>query len=122
MEQNEMELEEALAEIDIYEKELYQLQEPIYELGEWMYLAENVAKDLSRFIENMESISSAFKIIENSDKSNYFLIGTLWSGVLGAYEGFVHDFFESLLKKKSISNMQRKMCLACRREIGHTSN
>lgn len=101
MEVDEMELEEHLAELDILEKEMDQHSALMNEAGEWLGLAFDVAEDLNRFIENMESLFSVFEVIEKSEKGNYFLIGTLWSGVLGAYEGFVHDLFERLLGKEA---------------------
>ncbi|HFG1793154.1 TPA: hypothetical protein ACGF1Q_003451 [Vibrio cholerae] len=101
MEQDECHLEKSLEEIENAEKEIDKVFAELYEASEWVDLAFDLDEVFSRFIENMESLACVFEAIERSDKRNYFLIGTLWSGVLGAYEGFVHDLFERLLKKEA---------------------
>ena len=69
---------------------------------EWYDILVDLNEISIKFVSNMKSLSSAYNSILN-DVDNSFLIGTLWSGVVSAYEGFVHDLFDLLLSKKIYS-------------------
>jgi hypothetical protein len=69
---------------------------------EWYDVLVDLNKISIKFVSNMESLSSVYNSILN-DVDNSFLIGTLWSGVVSAYEGFVRDIFDLLLSKKIYS-------------------
>jgi hypothetical protein len=88
--------------IDELEKDAKEYDALNFELKthfEWLDIITELNEVYNKFISNMDSLSSVYDAI-SVETDNVFLIGILWSGVLSAYEGFVHDFFDLLLSKQ----------------------
>ena len=62
-------------------------------------LLSDVQAELESFKTNLGSLAAAYGVIENDRGDPTFLLGTLWSGVLGTYEGFIHGIFGRLLRR-----------------------
>lgn len=86
---------------DDYEKEISDIDSHLNELYEWHELMSSVEESLCSFISNMNSLALPFELLHKENKGNRFLIGVLWSGILSAYEGFIHNLVYSLLQKES---------------------
>lgn len=104
--EEDSELDDILNILEQDYKEIESSLKLLDEANDWLFLLEDIANDAAeQFIANMDSLSIVFDIIKNNEKNNSFLVGTIWSGVLAAYEGFVHDLLDQLLKHEKYKNL-----------------
>jgi len=59
-----------------------------------------VQEEFAGFKTNLGALSAAYRSMGGLSEGEPFLVGTLWSGVLAAYEGFIHGLFDRLLRKE----------------------
>lgn len=116
IEDEDLELKQFIDELDNDAKEIDDLCFELETHFEWLDIVVEWQGVSEKFISNMESLSSIYEAI-SARIDNSFLIGTLWSGVLSAYEGFVHDFFDLLLSKKIHSEEASKKSLTLEEKI-----
>lgn len=103
MEDFDSELEKFIEEMDEDQKEIEKKFDEIENLHKWEDLISGLLPISEKFAKNMDSLSSAYAL-KLEPESHSFLIGTLWAGVLAAYEGFAHDLFDLLLSKETHVN------------------
>lgn len=91
-------LDEDLAEID-------RLSGLVNETFEWWVVLLDLQYLTAQFHNNLRSLKlGAIIPKEQTRKDNSFLYGTLLSGVISIYEGFVHDLLDACLNKDEFMN------------------
>lgn len=96
---DDFELNQFMDELEKDSNEIDQICSGLESLFEWHSILIDLHEISRKFVSNMDSLSSIHESISDTI-DNSFLIGTLWSGVVSAYEGFVHDFFDLLLSNQ----------------------
>lgn len=99
IEDNDLELKNLFDEIDKYFKDIDDITSEVENCFEWIDIMTDLNMISGKFKSNMDSLSSIHESISDAI-DNSFLIGTLWSGVISSYEGFVHGFFDLLLSNR----------------------
>ncbi|GHT95655.1 hypothetical protein FACS1894116_11510 [Betaproteobacteria bacterium] len=99
IEDDDFELNQFMDELEKESKEIDEISSELENHFEWHDILIGLNEISRKFVSNMDSLSSIYESISDTI-DNSFLIGTLWSGVLSAYEGFVHDFFDLLLSNR----------------------
>lgn len=100
--QEDKDLDRLIEELEKDNAEIDKLTSELDRHFDWLDVLSELEGISNKFVSNMSSLSSIYKSISSSVDNN-FLIGTLWCGVISAYEGFVHDLFDLLLSKKTHS-------------------
>lgn len=103
LEYDDSDFNKLLEELEEDSKKIDALSHAIDHQFEWLDIVMDVQIVLEKFISNMNSLSFTHDFISKDSTDNSFLIGTLWSGVISSYEGFVHDIFDILLRNGSFS-------------------
>jgi hypothetical protein len=63
------------------------------EVNELLNISVELTSSIDKFNNNMECLAKAFHLLTD-DKNNLFLKGTIFSGIISAFEGFVHELFK----------------------------
>lgn len=116
IEDEDLELDRFIEDLENDAKEIDDLCLKLEIHLEWFDIVIELQGVSEKFISNMNSLSSIYKAI-SANTDNSFLIGTLWSGVLSAYEGFVHDLFDLLLSKQVHSEEATKKSSTLEKKI-----
>ncbi|MGC4075938.1 MAG: hypothetical protein QM702_02655 [Rubrivivax sp.] len=99
IEDDDFELNRIMDELEEGSKEINEINSELENYFEWLEVLTGLNKISKKFVSNMDSLSSIHGSISDTI-DNSFLIGTLWSGVISSYEGFVHDLFDLLLSNR----------------------
>lgn len=99
IENDDLELNRLIDELEKDSEEIDKINSELENHFEWLDILTGLNEISKKFVSNMDSLSSIHKSISDTI-DNSFLIGTLWSGVISSYEGFVHDFFDLLLSNR----------------------
>jgi len=116
IEDEDFELNQLIDELENDAKEIDDLYFELETHFKWFDIVVELKGVSKKFISNMDSLSSIYEAI-SAKTDNSFLIGTLWSGVLSAYEGFVHDFFDLLLSNQIHSEEATKKSSTLEKKI-----
>ncbi|WP_462174373.1 hypothetical protein [Pseudoalteromonas xiamenensis] len=112
----EFDFEDFERECEEFEKELSAIESHIDSAFEWIDLLFELQEAVERFNVNMSSINKVADYIKDAQSQENFVCGTLLSGVVSAYEGFVHELFNACCQKSEyidraktrISNLSEK--------------
>ncbi len=96
IEDDDFELNRLIDDLGEDFNEIDKINSELENYSEWFEVLTGLNEISRKFVSNMDSLSSIYESISDTIDHS-FLIGTLWSGVISSYEGFVHDFFDLLL-------------------------
>lgn len=88
--------------LESLDKEHEKLSAEIEEANETIDLCLTMIDCMADFTTNMKSLSLAFPILDSTtDRSENFLNGVIYSGIISAYEGCIHDIMIAVVSKSS---------------------
>lgn len=96
---DDFELNQFIDELEKDSKEIDKINAELENHFEWLEIITGLNEISRKFVSNMDSLSSIHESISDTIDHS-FLIGTLWSGVISSYEGFVHNLFDLLLSNR----------------------
>lgn len=97
-----------IKEIELDGRELGELWQNIDTGFVWLSLLQDIQPILRRFNDHLRNIDDVVYHLPNKDDVRHrFLIGTLFGGVVSAYEGMVHDFVDLLMKCDNYRSIER---------------
>lgn len=97
-----------IKEIELDGRELEELGQNLDTGFVWLSLLQDILPILRRFIDHLKSIDNVVHHLPNKDDVRHrFLIGTLFGGVVSAYEGMVHDFVDLLMNCDNYRSIER---------------
>lgn len=101
-------LDQLIKEIELEGRQLEELSQNVDTGFAWLTLYEDMRPILRRFIDHLRSIDDVVGHLPNKDDVRHrFLLGTLFGGVVSAYEGMVHDFVDLLMNSDNYKNIER---------------
>ena len=95
-------------ELDAESAEIDKLISHVENACSWLPLLDELSEITDNFIRNMESLEITFDLIRDNDVNSFFLKGTIWVGIISAYEGFLHDMLHTILQKKEFFNLAQE--------------
>lgn len=101
-------LDQLIKDIELAGRELEELGQNIDTGFVWLNLHKDMLPILRRFIEHLKSIDDVVHHLPDKDNVRHrFLLGTLFGGVVSAYEGMVHDFVDLLMNCDNYKSIER---------------